>query len=79
MNSENAPSDCICSFLLSDYVCHKRITKAKNLLETTSLSVGDVGRQVGIYDVSYFTQCFKKQVGFSPMKFRQHRARGAAL
>lgn len=59
----------------SDYVCHKRITKAKHLLETTSLAVGDIGRQVGIYDVSYFTQCFKKQVGLSPMKFRQQRAK----
>ena len=58
----------------SDYVVHKRIAKAKHLLETTTFSVGDIGRQVGIYDVSYFTQCFKKQVGLSPMKYRQQRA-----
>lgn len=55
----------------SDYVCHKRISRARHLLETTSLPVGDIGRQVGIYDVSYFTQCFKKQIGLSPMKYKQ--------
>lgn len=56
----------------SDYVCMIRINKARTLLETTSLSVGDIARQVGIYDVSYFTQCFKKQEGESPLKYRQH-------
>lgn len=55
----------------SDYVCLIRINKAKSLLETTHLSVGDIARQVGIYDVSYFTQCFKKQERTSPMKYRQ--------
>ena len=55
----------------SDYVCLTRINKAKTLLETTALSVGDIAHQVGIYDVSYFTQCFKKQERLSPMKYRQ--------
>ena len=55
----------------SDYVCHKRISRAKRLLETTALSVGDIGSQVGIYDVSCFTQCFKKQIGLSLMKYKQ--------
>lgn len=55
----------------SDYVCLIRINKAKALLETTNLSVGDIARQVGIYDVSYFTQCFKKLERISPMKYRQ--------
>ena len=57
----------------SDYVCLTRINKAKTLLETTTLSVGDIARQVGIYDVSYFTQCFKKQERLSPMKYRQQK------
>lgn len=60
----------------SDYVCLTRINKAKNLLETTALSVGDIARQVGIYDVSYFTQCFKKQERLSPMKYRQQKRGG---
>lgn len=55
----------------SDYVCLTRINKAKTLLETTALSVGDIARQVGIYDVSYFTQCFKKQERLSPVKYRR--------
>lgn len=55
----------------SEYVCILRINKAKLLLENTTLSVSDIARQVGIYDVSYFVQCFKKQERTSPMKYRQ--------
>lgn len=63
----------------SDYVCLIRMNKAKTLLETTSLSVGEIARQVGIYDVSYFTQCFKKQERISPMKYRQQWENQRAL
>ncbi|MBQ8640556.1 MAG: response regulator [Lachnospiraceae bacterium] len=55
----------------SEYVCVLRVNKAKLLLENTTLSVSDIARQVGIYDVSYFVQCFKKQERTSPMKYRQ--------
>lgn len=55
----------------SEYVSELRINKAKLLLENTTYSVGDIARQVGIYDVSYFVQCFKKKERISPMKYRQ--------
>lgn len=55
----------------SEYVSEQRINKAKLLLENTTYSVGDIARQVGIYDVSYFVQCFKKKERISPMKYRQ--------
>lgn len=55
----------------SEYVCTLRINKAKYLLENTSFSVSDIAKQVGIYDVSYFAQCYKKQERISPMKYRQ--------
>lgn len=55
----------------SDYVSFLRMRKAKLLLESSNQSVGDIARQVGIYDVSYFTQCFKKQERMSPTQYRQ--------
>lgn len=55
----------------SEYVSNIRINKAKHLLESTSYSVSDIARQVGMYDVSYFVQCFKKKERISPMKYRQ--------
>ena len=55
----------------SEYVSNLRINKAKLLLESTTYSVSDIARQVGIYDVSYFVQCFKKKERVSPMKYRQ--------
>ena len=59
----------------SDYVSMLRIRRAKVLLEETDDTVGNIARQVGMYDVSYFTQCFKKQERMSPSQYRQsHRA-----
>lgn len=55
----------------SDYVNIQRINRAKILLETSDMPVSEISRNVGIYDVSYFTQRFKKQVRMSPMKYRQ--------
>ncbi|MBQ9252957.1 MAG: response regulator [Clostridia bacterium] len=55
----------------SDYVSILRIRKAKLLLSSSNQAIGDIARQVGIYDVSYFTQCFKKQERMSPTQYRQ--------
>ncbi|KUO50128.1 MAG: hypothetical protein APF76_06590 [Desulfitibacter sp. BRH_c19] len=45
-----------------------RIEKAKTLLMTGKFSVGEVGRQVGIHDPSYFSSVFKKHTSISPSK-----------
>ena len=58
----------------SEYVSNLRINRAKLLLESTSYSVSDIARQVGMYDVSYFVQCFRKKERISPMKYRQSAA-----
>jgi transcriptional regulator GlxA family with amidase domain len=52
-----------------------RMQKAKELLETTFLSVKQVMFQVGIDDKSHFARIFRKKYGLSPAEYRR-RVRG---
>ena len=54
----------------SEYVNGKRLEKAKELLETTSLSVRDVAITVGFSEANYFSRLFKQNLGMSPTEFR---------
>ena len=48
-----------------------RITKAKEMLETSKDKVSDVASKCGFTNFSYFTKCFKKYVGISPSEYRK--------
>jgi len=47
-----------------------RLAKAKKLLSTTSMPVGEVALSCGIEDVSYFSTLFRKHTGLTPSAFR---------
>lgn len=55
----------------TEYLRHVRMTRARLLLERTSLSVGDIMTQVGIKDPSHFARDFRRAHGFSPRTLRQ--------
>lgn len=55
-----------------DYIVRKRIEKAKILLETTSISVGEIAYMTGYNDANYFSAVFKKQIGSTPSEFRKN-------
>ncbi|QJC53190.1 response regulator [Paenibacillus albicereus] len=56
---------------LSDYVESMRMDKARKLLSSPELRVGDVAVQVGYADEKYFSKVFKKHAGLSPGQYRQ--------
>lgn len=56
--------------VFSDYVNELRIHKAKELLQTTHLRAGEIGKQVGYSDSTYFYKQFKKKIGLTPTEFR---------
>ncbi|MBQ9116937.1 MAG: PocR ligand-binding domain-containing protein [Clostridia bacterium] len=56
---------------LSEYICSRRIERAVTLLETTELSIEKVADAVGFSDAAYFSRCFKRTRGLSPLKYRK--------
>ena len=57
-----------------NYQNHKRIEKAKNLLQEPEIRVIDVCFLIGFNDVSYFNRVFKKNAGISPSCFKKNKA-----
>lgn len=59
----------------SDYVTDFKITLAKEMLETTNLSVTDISNDLGFSDSGYFIKQFKKHEGVTPAMFRKYMKR----
>ena len=55
----------------SEYIIKQRISKAKAMLETTSVQTGNIARYVGYKDINYFSVAFKKYTGLSPTVYRE--------
>jgi AraC-like DNA-binding protein/mannose-6-phosphate isomerase-like protein (cupin superfamily) len=55
----------------TDYILHKRIKKAEQLLLTTSLSIGETAEMAGIPNLPHFYATFKKFNHCSPSEFRR--------
>jgi two-component system response regulator YesN len=54
----------------NEYIVRKRIEKAKALLETSTMKIGEIAQIVGYMDMNYFSLAFKKHTGMSPTKYR---------
>ncbi len=54
-----------------NYLQDKRITKAKELLRFTKLSIEDIARQCGISDSNYFNKIFKKSEAMTASDYRK--------
>ncbi|MFT4518164.1 MAG: transcriptional regulator GlxA family with amidase domain [Halioglobus sp.] len=53
------------------YLQSLRMATAKDLLRHSNLPVGDIAWQVGLHDVSYFSQLFRNHTGMSPLRYRE--------
>ena len=56
---------------LVKYISLYRIEKAKELLMTTNMKVGEIAKNVGYLNASYFISLFRNNVGCSPAKYRE--------
>ena len=56
----------------SIFVLNEKITLAQKLLVETKLSMTEVAMQTGFTSNAYFSDCFKRIAGISPLKFRQN-------
>ncbi len=58
---------------VEDYIINIRMTHAKTLLRTTSLSVSAIATAVGYKDPHYFSYLFKKTQNMTPTQYRGGR------
>lgn len=56
--------------VFSEYINHYRLERAKEMLKTTHLRAGEIGKKVGYTDTAYFYRQFKKYVGVTPTEWR---------
>ena len=56
---------------LSNYITRLRLTKAKELLVTTNLSITEIAEAIGYANSTSFTKMFKKHEGTSPGLYRK--------
>ncbi|MCZ8511767.1 bifunctional transcriptional activator/DNA repair enzyme AdaA [Paenibacillus filicis] len=57
----------------AEYIRHRRIERAKELLLKTANAVAEVGLSVGLPNTPYFITLFKKKTGCTPAAYRQIR------
>jgi len=56
----------------TDLVKNLKIKEAKHLLINTMLSVKQISKKVGYGSSDHFTRVFKKEIGITPLKFRNN-------
>lgn len=57
---------------VSDVIKKVRMTNACRLLKDSELNISEIAYQLGYSDPLYFSKTFKKEIGLSPVQFRQH-------
>ncbi len=55
----------------SIYIRQKRLEQAHLLIQTSELSISEIAAWVGFQSLAYFSRCFSKYYGYSPMILRQ--------
>ncbi|QSI34227.1 helix-turn-helix domain-containing protein [Variovorax sp. RKNM96] len=62
----------------TELVTERRLERAKELLLTSSIRIGDIALQCGFSDADYFSRRFRQQIGVTPRQFRQGLSSPAA-
>ncbi|MFJ7975788.1 AraC family transcriptional regulator [Peribacillus sp. NPDC096379] len=62
----------VTNYTFKELLQEKRLIKAKELLESTDLSITSVIDQVGYENISYFYRIFKNKYNKTPKQFREH-------
>jgi len=52
------------------YIYERRLEKAKQLLMTSDMSIGEIAMATGFHDIFHFSKAFKKRIGVAPSEFR---------
>ncbi|QNK71463.1 AraC family transcriptional regulator [Variovorax sp. PAMC26660] len=55
----------------TELVTERRLDRAKELLLTSNVRIGDIARQCGFSDADYFSRRFRQRIGVTPRQFRE--------
>ncbi|WP_083794604.1 helix-turn-helix domain-containing protein [Leadbetterella byssophila] len=58
----------------SQWIRNKRLDKAKEVLENTSMAVSDICYTLGFENPAHFSRIFKEHFGYPPSNLRQQQA-----
>lgn len=58
----------------SSFVLNERISYARKLLVESRLSMSEIAAESGFSSNSYFSDCFKRTAGISPLQFRKQNS-----
>ena len=57
----------------TDYITATRLQNACQMLSTSMLSIQEISDRCGFSDISYFSRCFKRKLGISPLQWRRRQ------
>lgn len=60
---------------INKFLMSVRLENAQRLLKESNLVVSDIALQCGFDNISYFHSSFKKEMGVTPMEYRQQYKR----
>ena len=63
-----------CGISPGQYRLELRLTKAKEMLHTTNMSIADISSRLHFECIGQFSTFFKKKTGFSPLEYRKRDA-----
>ena len=56
---------------ITHYINHIRIEKSKRLLKESDLQINEIAFELGFESPNYFSRIFKKEIGISPISYRE--------
>ncbi len=57
----------------SEYIIELKLQLAKNMLDSTNMSIKQISEHIGYNDQYFFSRLFKKYLGISPQKYRSRQ------
>lgn len=60
-----------CGISPKKYITNRKLSKAKQLLSETDMSINEVSASIGYNDALNFSKLFKQKTGYSPKAFRE--------
>ena len=64
---------------LLGYITERRMNRARELLNSSTLNISQISRACGYEDPSYFTRLFRRETGLAPRQFRDHALKHAKV